>query len=201
MSRKPNSLTGDSSARRKSNKGLLASLPLLPNEDPAAYKAYLRRILRAVKPSDFIEEVWATKCADLDWQEMRLERFKREYLESSIREGLKTLILMHPKFKAEEEFFDQWILRNPEARSNFNTILSQAKLTEEAIYALTYVAKIEAFECIERRIEAIVKRRSKIMQEIEQRREFFAQKLNKASESEKSRISSSHSTELAEAAE
>jgi hypothetical protein len=201
MSRNPNPRSGRSSGKNKSKKALLAPLPLLPNEDPAAYKAYLKRIIRAVKPSDFIEEVWATKCADLDWQEMRLERFKREYIESSTREGLKNLILMHPKFKAEEEFFDQWILGNREARSNFNSILKQANLTDDAVYAHTYVAKLEALEGIERRIEAIVKRRSKIMHEIEQRRDFFAQKLKNIRESERSRYSASQTGEIAEAAE
>jgi hypothetical protein len=81
------------------------------------------------------------------------------------------------------------------------SLLSQSNLTEEAVSALTYVAKIEAFESIERRIESIAKRRSRVMLEIERRREFFGRKLREASEAEKSRLSEARSQEICEAAE
>ena len=150
---------------------------------------------------DFIERRWAFEYAKLDWQEMRLERFKQEYLETSIRSGLSSLVLLHPKFQSEESFFDGWILRDPEVRARFNSLLGQSNLNEEAVHALTYVAKIKEIEGIERRIEAIAKRRSRVMLEIERRREFFAQRLKEATEAEKSRLTKLNTQEMCEAAE
>lgn len=130
-----------------------------------------------------------------------MERFKSEYLTASIRIGLNSLIQLHPKFQSVEGFFEDWVLKNPEAKSRFMDLLSQTNLSEEALYALAYITKIEAFESIERRIEAIAKRRSRVMNEILRRREFFAQRLREASDAEKSRLSKLHSQETCEAAE
>jgi hypothetical protein len=201
MSHAPDTSSKGCSAKNKSQRASLECFPLLPSEDAAEFRSFYLKIIKAIKPADFIEERWAFEYTKLDWQEMRLERFKHEYLETTIRFGLSSLALLHPKFQSEESFFDGWILRDPEARARFNTLLGQSNLTEEAVHALTYVAKIKEIEGIERRIEAIAKRRSRVMLEIERRREFFAQRLREASEVEKSCLNKLNTQEICEAAE
>jgi hypothetical protein len=67
--------------------------PLIEGEDGTAYNQLHGRIVAAIKPKDFLEEIWARDIADLSWEVLRLRRIKakltsrvaaqiRAYLES-----------------------------------------------------------------------------------------------------------------------
>ena len=61
-----------------SGRALLGQLPLIRGEDGCAYNELCARIAAAVKPKDFIEEIWVRDVADLSWEVFRLRRIQRE---------------------------------------------------------------------------------------------------------------------------
>jgi hypothetical protein len=42
--------------------------PLIPGEDPEAYKALQTRVAAAVAPKDVLEEIWVRDVVDLVWE-------------------------------------------------------------------------------------------------------------------------------------
>src|SRR5262252_7898597 len=54
--------------------------PLLVGEDPAAYDELLLRVSTAVKPVDFLEEIWVRDVVDLTWEIFRLRRLKAGFI-------------------------------------------------------------------------------------------------------------------------
>jgi hypothetical protein len=51
---------------------VFGSPPVLPGEDVAAYENLHARIAAAVKPKDFLEEIWIRDVLDLTWECLRL---------------------------------------------------------------------------------------------------------------------------------
>lgn len=66
--------------------------------------------------------------------------------------------------------------------------MSVLGLTEDALYAQGYVAKIDEFEVIERRIETLARRRIRVFQEIMRRRERFAERLKDVVDAERESV-------------
>jgi hypothetical protein len=61
--------------------------PLVTGEDPAAYQEFFDRISGAVKPKDFLEEIWVRDVVDLTWDCLRMRRLKASLLTSATDEG------------------------------------------------------------------------------------------------------------------
>jgi hypothetical protein len=49
---------------------------LIKRENKALYREFLRRVSGAVKPKDFLEEIWVRDIVDLTWETLRMRRIK-----------------------------------------------------------------------------------------------------------------------------
>src|SRR5450759_1147469 len=58
--------------------------PLLEGEDAAAYEEQHARFSNAVKPTDFLEEIWVRDAVDVIWNIFRLRRIQAAYLSARV---------------------------------------------------------------------------------------------------------------------
>ena len=65
---------------------------LLENEDAAAYDEIIARISAAVKPADFLEEIWVRDVVALVWEAFRLRRLKTCLMETAPPQGLARVL-------------------------------------------------------------------------------------------------------------
>src|SRR5690348_9563745 len=65
---------------------------VLDNEDTAAYEEILARISAAVKPTDFLEEIWVRDVVALIWEAFRLRRLKTCLMEAAAPQGLAKVL-------------------------------------------------------------------------------------------------------------
>ena len=57
----------------------LRSPPILEGEDARAYHEILDRVFGAVRPTDFIEEIWVRDLVDVTWSMFRLRRLQATF--------------------------------------------------------------------------------------------------------------------------
>jgi hypothetical protein len=69
-------------------RNMLGEPPLLATEDPNQYDALLTELAREVRPSAFIEWLWAKDIADLTWDTIRYRRIKASYVDRRIQTKL-----------------------------------------------------------------------------------------------------------------
>ena len=75
-----------------SGRALLGRLPLIRGEDGCAYNELCARIAAAVKPKDFIEEIWVRDVADLSWEVFRLRRIKAKVWTSNVAAAIRSTL-------------------------------------------------------------------------------------------------------------
>src|SRR5260370_14254771 len=75
-----------------SGRALLGPLPLIRGEDGCAYNQLCARIAAAVKPKDFIEEIWVRDVADLSWEVFRLRRIKAKVWTSNVAAAIRSTL-------------------------------------------------------------------------------------------------------------
>ncbi len=75
-----------------SGRALLGQLPLIRGEDGCAYNELCARIAAAVKPKDFIEEIWVRDVADLSWEVFRLRRIKAKVWTSNVAAAIRSTL-------------------------------------------------------------------------------------------------------------
>ena len=130
--------------------------PLVTGEDPAAYQELLVRISGAVKPKDFLEEIWVRDVIDLTWDCLRMRRLKASLLTSATNEGRDELAMSQmarPQIK-------QW----------------------DAPMAQALALRIDQFERIDRMIMNTEARRNAALREVDRHRSNLAQALRQASD-------------------
>jgi hypothetical protein len=66
---------------------LFGPAPLIEGEDAAAYNEFLAKISSAVKPKDFLEEIWVRDLVDLSWEALRMRRIKARLLKPALSPG------------------------------------------------------------------------------------------------------------------
>ena len=69
---------------------LFGSPPLIQGEDVAAYNEFHARVSAAVKPQDFLEEIWVRDVVDLSWEILRVRRLKAKLLTSALYRSSNT---------------------------------------------------------------------------------------------------------------
>ena len=103
---------------------------LFEREDAAAYDELLERVSHAVKPKDFIEEIWVRDIVDLAWDAYRLRRLKAAGLMAvSIPKGFVQVLEKPVDWHEARELAKGWVLHDQEARNAVGEILDQAGLT------------------------------------------------------------------------
>jgi hypothetical protein len=87
-------------SKHQSNLGranLFGPPPILPGEDPKAYDEMLNRIIGAIAPRDFVEQVWVHDLTNAAWDLFRWRRIKTAYLaeQADNRASRLTLLEQH----------------------------------------------------------------------------------------------------------
>jgi hypothetical protein len=154
--------------------------PLIEGEDGIAYNQLYRSMTEAVKPKDFIEEMWVRDIVDLSWDVLRLRRLKAKLLTygtaAQVRGYLQNLCGASQAQKLSAE------LGNPSAVARVDELLSPIGHTVESVTAEVFVAMSETLERIDRMMTSAESRRNTALHEIERHRSSFAQALRRAGE-------------------
>ncbi len=159
--------------------------PLIPGEDPEAYKALQTRVAAAVAPKDVLEEIWVRDVVDLVWETLRLRRLKAAFLSSAAYEGLA--IVLRP---LKTDFTrciggglsERWARGEPEAKKTVNGHLASAGLSIDDVMAQTVALKLEAIERIDRMLASAEGRRDAALRELTRHRETLAVAVRRATE-------------------
>jgi hypothetical protein len=87
---------------------------LVAGEDPAAYEELVARISGAVKPRDFLEEIWVRDVVDLTWDTLRMRRIKARLITIALEEPLSYQLA----YKFNQLTHIERMIMNSEARRN-----------------------------------------------------------------------------------
>ena len=155
---------------------------LLENEDAAAYDEIFARISAAVKPADFLEEIWVRDVVALVWEAFRLRRLKTCLMEAAVPHGLARVISSLRLHAAAKEIAAGWALRNGECVRQVESLLDQSGLTMEHVMAERLAERIEDVERIDRMIASAEQRRGAMLREVERHRASLASRLRLASD-------------------
>jgi hypothetical protein len=155
---------------------------VLENEDPEAYEEIIARISAAVKPADFLEEIWVRDVAALVWEAFRLRRLKMCLLDTAAPRGLTRVFSPFLPYATVKELAAGWAGRDGEHVKQVEGLLDQTGLTMEHIIAETLAARIDDIERIDRMIASVEQRRSAMLREVDRHRASLAARLRRASD-------------------
>jgi hypothetical protein len=159
---------------------LLASV--LENEDPEAYDEIIARISAAVKPADFLEEIWVRDVVALVWEAFRLRRLKTCLLNTAAPGGLARVFSSFLPYATVKEIAAGWARGDGEHVKQVEGLLDQTGLTMEHIIAEALAARIDDIERIDRMIASVEQRRSAMLREVDRHRASLASRLRLASD-------------------
>jgi hypothetical protein len=155
---------------------------LVGGEDPAAYEGMRLQISEAVKPQDFIEEIWIRDVVDLTWDSLRMRRLKATLLTSTTSQGLNALLSPLLGFKPAEELSKKWAARDREAVKKVDQQLATMGLNMDAPIAQALAIRIDQFDRLDRMIMNAEGRRNAALREVDRHRSSLAQALRQASD-------------------
>jgi hypothetical protein len=161
---------------------LLGAPPLLPGEDGKAYDALLAQVRVAVQPADVIEELWVRDVVDHVWATVRLRRWKADHLKSAAYHGVLEL-LQHLGLDNPWDMARRWFAGDADAKKQVAARLAKAGLSEDAIAAEGFAAKIDTIERIDRFAMNAEARRNAALRELDRHRAAVAQRLRDAADS------------------
>jgi hypothetical protein len=171
---KTSSLTKQQSYLNK----LLGPYPLIMNEDPKNYKELLLKFSEAVKPSDFLEEIWVRDIVDLEWEILRLRRLKASLMCASAHKGLENFLLPFFDYSSgAHSLAKKWAKRDPDAISEVCKWLITSGLTMDTVMAQTLSVIINDIERIDTMTMRTEMRRNAAVREIERHRFSLAERL------------------------
>jgi len=144
--------------------------PLIEGEDRAAYDDYLAKTSAALKPKDFVEEMWVQDIVDLTWEIQRMRHLKASLLTLHLSKGLRRVLTMVMDETEAVKLADLWEKRDQTAIGRVDEIFASAGLTMETVRSWTLSANIDAVERIDRMAMNAEARRSAALREIERHR-------------------------------
>jgi hypothetical protein len=170
-------------------KSLLGEPLLLTGEDRGAYDDFLAAVTEAVQPNDILEQIWTNEAVEKQWEALRQRRIKTAFIaacgQEALRKVLQTLLPhgLLDLFDTGERAGDmawKYTIGDESATKEVEELLSQAKLTKDAIHAEAMALHIDTFEKFDRLIWAAESRRDSSLREIEHHRAPFGQSLRRA---------------------
>jgi hypothetical protein len=176
--------------------------PLLESEDPKAYDRLLDRVSDAVRPSDWIEEIWVQDVVDLSWEVLRGRRFKINLLTASIPDVIAKILVRPGKFEYftdqegesglrqvghidesdAKELAQKWAAKDPAALEEVNEMLAAKGQTMDTVEVRALVLALDSIETIDGLIMSAEIRRNAAFREINRHRDHkaFAKNLRDA---------------------
>jgi len=161
-----------------SGRALLGQLPLIRGEDGCAYNELCARIAAAVKPKDFIEEIWVRDVADLSWEVFRLRRIKAKVWTSNVAAAIRSTLRGVCGEAQAKKLSLQW---ETGAIGRIDQLAVTGR-TVESMTADVFLANSESFDRIDRMIAKAEARRNAALRELERRRSSMAQALRRVSD-------------------
>jgi hypothetical protein len=161
---------------------LFGPSPLTEGEDPRQYDEIQTRFSAAIKPKDFVEEMWTRDVVDLTWDILRMRRIKAGLLTSVMSEGMDKILNQLLDWEEAHELSEAWSARDPEAIKTVDELLAAKGQTMELATARGFEARIDTFEQIDRMAMAAEGRRNSALRELERHRASLAQALRQASD-------------------
>jgi hypothetical protein len=153
---------------------VFASPPLVEGEDHNLYNEFAARVLRAVKPRDFIEELLVQDVIDLSWDIKRMRLYKAALLSASSWRGVEELAVLERDEVEARELARDWAASYPEDMETVKEMLGYRALPYETLAALGWADRIDTMERIEYIIANVERRRNDALREIERRRSALA---------------------------
>ena len=156
--------------------------PLIEGEDATWYKNMHSSISNAVKPTDFIEEIWVRDVVDLSWECLRMRRLKATLITAAMSNEIYPLLM--PLMESDDalDLSSQWKARDRQAMENVDQYLRKVGSTMETVTARAMSKNIDKIERMDRMIMSAEVRRNAALREMERRRSGFAEALRRASD-------------------
>jgi len=161
---------------------LLGPPLLIKGEDGAVYQEVAARISMAVKPKDFLEEIWVRDVADLTWEILRMRRLKAALLASAMSSPISDLLAPVLGYEGACEVASRWNQGNRQAVKEVNKHLTRMGWTIDTVAAHSFSNRIDTFERIDRMFTNAEARRNAALREIERHRTTLATALRRASD-------------------
>ena len=119
--------------------------PLLEGEDAAAYDELLNRVRDAVKPNDFIEEIYVSDVVSLEWEVIRWRRLKISLMQAGVNDATRDFLSQHLDYEDYRDSFAE--LSAILLHESYGTNLSADKAHELAFqYADSEPGAVEKVE-------------------------------------------------------
>jgi hypothetical protein len=151
--------------------------PLLDGESTAAYQALHEQITAAVKPADFIEQVWVRDFVDITWEIMRLRRLRPALIVAGYGDAIRQIVTPELGFVRAADFSDKWLRDEENTRADFKALLSELGFTMDDVHARALGHQIKVIGQVDHMIEASEHRRRLIFSEVDRRREMLARRM------------------------
>jgi hypothetical protein len=161
---------------------LLGPPLLIKGEDGGVYQEVAARISMAVKPKDFLEEIWVRDVADLTWEILRMRRLKAARLVSAMSSLISDILAPVLGYDGAREVSSGWELGNRQAVKDVNKHVTEMGWTIDAVAALSFSNRIDTFDRIDRMLTSAEARRNAALREIERHRATIAAALRQASD-------------------
>jgi hypothetical protein len=160
---------------------ILGPVPLLPDEDRAAYDQLTDRFYEHVQPKDLIEELWLRDVVDLVWQGQRLRRLKANLRIAAIATGVESVIRKLSAFDFDaDRLVENWLQGYPNARKETAQLMKRAGYNDGVIEAEAFIARFADFDNLERMITQTDSRRAAILREMDRHRDMVSRRLREA---------------------
>jgi hypothetical protein len=167
---------------RRDGNPLFCDLPLIEGEDVAAYNDLVSRVAEAVKPRDFLEEIWVRNVVDLSWDCSRIRRLRAKFVTAAMATGLERLLQPLLGLLGSSDLALKWARRDPNSVKQVDEHLRAIGQTLEAATSLTFAENIETIERMDRLVMNAGARRNAALREIERHRSTIGQAMRQASD-------------------
>lgn len=158
----------------------LPNPPLIDGERQADYESHQKACLRAIRPKDAVEEIWAQDFIDFTWEAQRLSRMKLALIQAERIKAVESLI---QKFDTGDPILDvlpmsrsastakAWSSGKKDAVAFVEKLMADHNLDLENIMAEAMSLRLEEIERIDRLISFYGYRRDAAIQQLEKWRE------------------------------
>jgi hypothetical protein len=151
--------------------------PLIPGEDALAYEALLKRVMKAVPPTDVFEEIWVREMVIITWDSLRWIRLKARMFHIYARARIAAVLT---KSTADDDLLKRWARGETKASEEVDHRLAAEGLAMEDLMADAFFANLAAVERIDRLLASVEARRNTTYREIHRHRDLFGNTLRRA---------------------
>jgi hypothetical protein len=159
--------------------------PLIPGESALEYQALLKRVTKAVPPTDVFEEIWVRDMVYITLESLRWRRLRARMFHIYARARIQAVLT---KSAADDDLLKRWARGETKASEEVDHRLAAEGLAMDDLMGDAFVANLAAVERIDRLLANIEARRHTIYREIHRHRDLFRNTLRRAMSNEEDGI-------------